>query len=98
MWVSDRRGLRACYDHNRRGMECWFMVRRVRENDVTLRDSGEVSMWVAIAMPIIMILCLVLIGVLWAKTGLIVALLAFAALCSVGAAVAARWRQHSRGF
>lgn len=71
---------------------------RVQENAVTSRDSGEVSMWLAIAMPIIMILCLVLIGVLWAKTGFIVAVIAFAALCSVAAAVAAKWRQHSRGF
>jgi len=52
----------------------------VRENGVMSRDSGEVSMWLATAMPIIMILCLVLIGVLWAKTGLIVAVIAFAAL------------------
>jgi fatty acid desaturase len=83
-------------------MECfaraWFMVSCVRENSVISRDSGEVAMWVAIAMPIIMILCLVLVGFVWAKTGLIVALLVFAALCSAGAAVAARWRQHSRGF
>ena len=71
---------------------------RVPENNVMSRDSGDVTVWVMIAMPIIMILCLVLIGVLWAKTGLIVALLVFAALCSVAAAVAARWRQHSRGF
>ncbi len=70
----------------------------MRENGVMSRDSGDAAVWVMIAMPLIMILCLVLIGVLWAKTGLLVALLAFAALCSVGAAVAARWRQRSRGF
>ena len=55
-------------------------------------------MWVAIAIPFIIILCLVLVAVLWANTSLLIALIAFAALCSVGAALAARWRQNSRGF
>jgi hypothetical protein len=49
---------------------------RARENGVMSRDSGDAAVWVMIAMPLIMILCLVLIGVLWAKTCPIVALLA----------------------
>jgi Flp pilus assembly protein TadG len=74
------------------------MVLRMQDDGLKSKDSGAAAIWMAIAMPIIMILCLVLIAVLWAKTGLIVALVVFAALCSAGAAVAARWRQRTRGI
>jgi membrane-anchored protein YejM (alkaline phosphatase superfamily) len=74
------------------------MVLGMQDDEVISRDSGAVAMWMAIAMPVIMILCLVLIAWLWAKTGLLVALVVFAGLCSVAAAAAARWRVHTRGF
>ena len=50
-------------------------------------------MWLAITMPIIIILCLVLIAVLWAKTGLLVALIVFARC----APPEQRWLQDGSG-
>lgn len=55
-------------------------------------------MWLAIVIPIVMIVCLVLIVVLWVNTNMIVALVVFGLLCAAGVAVAGKLRQRSRGF
>jgi hypothetical protein len=74
------------------------MVTLVTEGEAMTRDRGEATMWLAIATPIIMILCLILIVVLWINTNLLVALIVFGLLCGAGVAVAGKLRQRSRGL
>ena len=61
-------------------------------------DKGEATMWVAIVAPLLMIAALAVVIIVWMWTGPLIAILAFAGLCSVGAAGVAAIKRRNRGF
>lgn len=73
-------------------------VSAVSSSESTPRDRGEATMWLAIATPIIMIACLVLVVVLWVQTNIFVAIIVFGLLCAAAWYVATAMRRRTRGF
>ena len=69
-----------------------------RERTVRTSDSGETTMWLAIAAPIILIVALAALFAVWMWTGPVIALIVFAGLCGVGASAAAALQRRSRGL
>jgi len=55
-------------------------------------------MWLAIATPIVMIACLVLVVVIWVNTNLLFALIVLGVVCAAAWAIYVRRRNRYRGL
>lgn len=67
------------------------------DGHVHIRDRGEATVWAAVAVPLLMVAAFAVVVVVWIWTGPLIAMVAFAALCSAAVAGAAAVRRHNRG-
>jgi hypothetical protein len=59
-------------------------------------DRGDATIWLIIIVPILIVAGIALTFAVWAWTGPLIALLAFAGLCTVGASVATALQRRNR--
>ncbi|MGA7759009.1 MAG: hypothetical protein WBL31_19860 [Ilumatobacteraceae bacterium] len=66
------------------------------DHRLTGTDRGDATIWLIIIVPILIVAGIALTFAIWAWTGPLIALLAFAGMCTAGASIATALQRRNR--
>lgn len=66
------------------------------DHRMTRTDRGDATIWLIIFVPILIVAGIALTFAIWAWTGPLIALLAFAGMCTAGASIATALQRRNR--